>query len=303
MIIGQFEYIDNIEARYQASLPPNLTIHNASLEELLVARLLLGTLKVKNQTTNQIIIQKLNFGVHDYSLNNKISTKPIRDFLDVDLTLNDFDDYIAKAIRYGNKKLFRNLLLEITHYFFCKQNRNELNAFLHLYRALELISFCFPLYYASQSTNYHGTFDTLKKYFKESDSERTFFKNFVHSHLFRADNLLDIRLPISFDSSNPTLQKQYYQSFFKIKNQNNRDIEVIDSTEYSEVVINRRSLISLMISLRNRNFHLLEGDYNDNLKAEDLYDFNGFYKNFNDVFLNWISLIYFRILRKAIENR
>lgn len=300
--VGQFTFRDNLQARYVGSVPLAMQVSATSTEELIAFRLLLGTLKIEDTLTGKHIKQDINYSLNDFEKNSVISARVFRDFFEPDIEFADVENYIFNSVRHGNKRLFKNFLLEITHYFFCSAKGNELAGFLHIYRALELISYCFPLFYASKSKDYHGTFDTLKKFFKESDSERSFFKNFVHNHLFQNDPLLDIWLPIQFDNSNPILQEQYFKSFFKIQQQAKKDIEVLDYTNFSEVVLKRRGLISLMINIRNRNFHLLEGDYNQNLTTDELFDFNGFYKNFNQVFLNWLSLIFLKIFKKAIET-
>ncbi|WP_339865366.1 hypothetical protein [uncultured Algoriphagus sp.] len=301
MNVGRFEFIENVQARFVSTIPTILEIDGPAREELILVRLLTGTLKIKDQITGSQFVQKNNYSKTDYSENRVISMRPVRDCLDVGLSEVHLSQYITNSIHYGNKKLFKNFLLELSHFFLCKENNSHLSGFLHLYRSLEFISYCFPLFYASRSKDYHGTFNTLKGYFKGSDGERDFLKKFVNEHLFKTDPILDIQLHIPINAVNPILQKQFYDAFLKIQSQNRKQIELINSLPNYEIITNRKSLISIMISLRNRNFHLLEGDYNDNLTSEELYDFDGFYSNFNEIFLNWIALIYFKLLNKAVE--
>lgn len=301
MIVGRFEFIENIQSRYTSTIPVELSISSPAREELILVRLLTGTLKIKDQITGVEFNQKTNYSKTDRCINSVVSMRPIRECLDSGLTIPDLGQYIINSTRYGNKKLFKNFLLELSHYFLCKEKEQHLAGFLHLYRSLEFISYCFPLFYASRSKDYHGTFNTLKSYFSGADGERNFLKKFVNDHLFKDDPLLDIHLPIQISGINSILQQQFYDAFHKIQAQEPRNIELINSIPYYEITTKRRSLISVIISLRNRNFHLLEGDYNKNMTTEELHDFDGFYLNFNDIFMNWIALIYFRLLNKAIE--
>jgi hypothetical protein len=301
MRVGRFTFHENIQNRYLGALPANLRVVPGAnaIEELVLLRLLIGTIKIEDSLSGNVIEQRENYSLTDFATNRVISTKPIKATLD-SLTLVDLSNYITKSVRHGNKKLFRSLLLEISNYFLCKSRMENVSAFLHLYRALELISYCFPLYFASKATSYHNSYLALKDFFKGAEGERDFFNKFVNNNLFMGDPLLDIHLRINFDNSDPVLQKQYFDSFMKMHRQNSK-IVIVNNSPNDFVTTSRRSLISLIITLRNRTFHLLEGDYNDNITAEELYDFNGFYNNFNDNLLNWISVIYFKILLKAVD--
>jgi hypothetical protein len=302
MTVGNYQFFDLISSRYSSNLSTQLQIQGRVNEELILPRLLSGTLGLKNLTDGTYIKQQINYTLLDFQRNRVVSTKPIREFLESGNKISDFEKYLQNSIHFGNKKLFRKFLLELSNYFHCTSKNKNVSGFLHLYRSLELISYCFPLYYASRNTDYHGSFILLKSFFNKTDGERDFFKQFVNNHLFRSDPILDIRLPIKINGPNGQLKEQYFNSFMKIYRQYQRSIELLDNTPYDEIVTKRRSLIPLIIALRNRTFHLLEGDFNDNLTCEEIFDLDGFFKNFNDTFLNWIALIYIKILNSAIEQ-
>lgn len=301
MIVGRFQFLENIQPRFISKIPASLALQEPAREELILVRLLTGTLKIKDQIFGKEFNQKINYSEIDYKTNRVVSMKPVLGCLDSGLTETDLGKYINNSVKYGNKKLFKNFLLEISNYLTCKENNSHLVGFLHLYRSLEFISYCFPLFYASNSRDYHGTFNTLKDYFKGVDGERNFLRNFVNDHLFNKDPVLDLQLKINITGKNIDLQKQFYNVLLKIQSQNSKNIRLLNNFPNYQIVTDRRSIISLIISLRNRSFHLLEGDYNDNLTTDELHDFDGFYSNLNDIFLNWITLIYFKLLNKAVE--
>lgn len=216
------------------------------------------------------------------------------------IPLSKVEKYFKTSITRGNKIFFRNLLLEISNYFYQKNKKSYATAFLHLYRSLELISYCFPLHYASNAKSYEKTYNSLKEYFTKADGgELSFFRVFVNEHLFNGDVLLDINLPIKLSAPKPILQTQYYNAILKLSNAN-KNITLKSSNPNSEIVITRRGLISLTIDLRNRYFHLLTGDHNNNFSSSELAEIDHFYFQVNDIILNWISIIYLQILSESI---
>lgn len=156
------------------------------------------------------------------------------------------------------------------------------------------------MFYASKSTSYEKTFVSLKEYFAKADGERPFFKKFVHDHLFKADLRLDQTLPIKITAPKAELQQQYFDALKRLCD-TNANIDVKSSTPNTEIVISRRGLTSLIIDLRNRYFHLLTGDFNDNFSSGELAEIDQYFVLVNDIILNWLSVIYFQILRKTIN--
>ncbi len=299
----QFKYKECLPERSIKALPEYLLVKDSSNDEILLLRILTGTLNIKNVTNGKKIEQRNNYSKFDFETNNRLSAKIILDvFKRESVQLSLVKTYYNKCFKYGNRSLFKNLLNELTNYFYQKEMKCDALAFLHLYRTVELISYCFPLHFASKSTSYEKTYSKLKEYFTKNDSELSFFKTFVNEHLFKGNpTILDIHLPISINGQNPTLQELYFEALKKLCN-DNKGINLVSSTPYSEIIITRRSLTSLTYDLRNRYFHFLTGDYNHNFSSGELPEINYFYRNLNDIILNWVAQIYFEILLSTIDQ-
>lgn len=299
----QFKYKECLPNRSVNALPNYLVVKHNSNDEVLLLRLLTGTLEIQNVTSGKTFNQRINYSKFDFEANSILSAKIIIDvFKNESIRLPLVETYYKNCFRYGNRALFKNLLLELTNYFHQKEVKSDALAFLHLYRAVELISYCFPLYFASKSSSYEKTYTSLKEFFTKVDSELNFFKKFVNEHLFKNDTtILDIHLSIPINAPNPILQEHYFKAIKKLC-ENNNSINLISSTPFSEIVITRRSLTSLIYDLRNRYFHLLTGDFNHNFSSGELPEINYFYRNVNDKIMNWITQIYFEILLTTIDE-
>lgn len=299
----QFSFEEIIKAKKPSKyIFLNLNTNN---EELILFRLITGTIKIKNNLSGIIANHKINYCIQDYAPWGTLSRKSIINFLISEgIDLDKMNLYYSKSITFGNKKFYRSILLEFSNFLYQKQRQSHATAFLHLYRIIELISYSFPLVYSSRATSFEKTFNSLKEYFNKVDSELNFFKQFVNGHLFK-DNaaLLDIELKIKISAPNTDLQQQYFNAIKKLCESNAKNIPISSSTNYSEINITRRGLTSLIYDLRNRYFHLLTGGYNNNFDSNDIMEVDIFYQNVNDIICNWIGLIYMEVMKSSYENQ
>lgn len=299
----QFKFIECLSKRSLNALPAIFIINKNQNAEVLLLRLLTGSLDFENNINKLKISQRENYTLTDYIENSRISAKLIIDVFKLNgqnIKFSKVENYYKYCINRGNKIFFDNLLLEFCNYFYQTKRENHSTAFLHLYRATELISFCFPLHFASKSKSYKSTYNSLKEFFTKTDGELSFFKQFVNNHLFKGNSILDIDLDIHIKQSNSLLQEQYFNAIKKLCDKNN-NITVKHTTPNSKISISRRGLTCLIMDLRNRYFHLLSGDFNDNFSSSELAEVDLFYKNVNKNIINWLSLIYIEILLNTIE--
>ena len=299
----QFNFSECLNVKSCNALQEYLRVKRNQSSEVILLRLLTGTLDFENTVNNTKISQRTNYTKVDYEINKRISAKLINQVFTIDsnkISETNIKEYYINSIKRGNKIFFDNLLLEFCNYFYQNQKGSHATAFLHLYRATELISYCFPLHFAAKSKSYKSTFNSLKEFFTKTEGELSFFKKFVNEHLFKDNPIIDLDLSIKITERNDELKKQYFRALKKLCD-NNKSIIVKSETLNSEIVITRRGLTSLIIDLRNRYFHLLSGDYNDNFSSSDLSEIDLFYKKTNNIILNWLSIIYTEILINTIE--
>jgi hypothetical protein len=299
----QFTFTECLNEKSLNALPEFLQIKKNQSAEVILLRLLTGTLDLENTVNKLKISQRLNFSEVDFVTNSRISAKIIKDVFVIDskhIKKDKIEEYYKNSIKRGNKLFFENLLLEFCNFFYQTKKESHATAFLHLYRSTELISYCFPLHFATKSKSYKSTFNSLKDFFTKTDGELSFFKNFVNNHLFNDNPILDLDLNIKISESNQKLKEQYFKAIKKLCD-NNKNIHIKSETLNNEIIINRKGLTSLIIDLRNRYFHLLSGDYSDNFSSSDLSEIDLFYKNVNNIIMNWLSIIYIEILINTIE--
>lgn len=182
----QFKYKECLSNRSVNALPNYLVVKNNSNDEVLLLRLFTGTLEIQNVTSGKKFTQRINYSKFDFETNNILSAKIILDvFKSGSIRLSLVENYYKNCFKYGNRTLFKNLLLELTNYFYQKEIKSEALAFLHLYRAIELVSYCFPLYFASKSSSYERTYSSLKEFFNKVEGELNFLKNLSMSTYLR----------------------------------------------------------------------------------------------------------------------
>ena len=71
---------------------------------------------------------------------------------------------------------------------------------------------------------------------------------------------------------------------------------------HHQIVISRRFLLSFIVNLRNRYFHLASGGYNENISSRQLSESDIFFEIINDIGMNWVAQIYLEILILSVED-
>ena len=293
MKVGIYLYEDLIQNRFQRFLKPEFVLNNTIPNESLVIRLLLGLSSFTNTITSTKFDQMFNYsdlGIGDNRILHSISTKIIKNCFEPEVKINLVCDYL-KETKILNKVFFENLLIEITSYFQRSQEGSHTTAFLHLYRIIEFISYSFPLIYASISREYYGSFNRMKNYFDKAKNELLFFDNFLND-LLGGKNLLESHLEINFNSFDSDLNKNHFRIIKSILN-NEMIIEEVQDTSIS---IKYEHLLFLTINLRNRYFHFAVGGQR-NIRTAEIYESDLFFQLINEDVMNWISVIYFEILK------
>jgi len=292
--IPVYNFYENIEPRYFRYLPNFLAFSNPLSEETLVIRLLLGTLKIEHISSGTIIDQTLNYSRIGVISNSPISTRVFRRLFNNPDKLRKLNKHLDET-KHINKAFFKELLNEFSSYFYQTKKGAHTTAFLHLYRITEYISYSFPLIYASISREYYGTFDKLKNYFSNANSELKFFNSFVNV-LFN-DDTGDNLATIEMQSLNQDINKSHYLIIKKYLTDDDLD----GGTPYSDITTYYKCLLKLTIDLRNRYFHFAMGKQK-NIKSTEIIESDLFYQSVNSLVLNWISVIYFEILKQTMNK-
>jgi hypothetical protein len=270
-------------------LPPIMHIGVTPIYyKVALIRLLTGTLNIRCNLNNKVIKQRVNYSQLLYSQNRRISSNTIKKAIQP-FKLKDLSSHLLSN-RSKNFNFYKELFVEFSNYFLRKDENNHIAAFLHLYRILESIAYCFPLIWAARASDYVGTYNQLKTYFDgPKTGELKFFKRFIDDVL--EETLQNTQVTLYINSVHPDWQKKYYQSI----NRNIPQNDVVSYTEYSEITVKFCCITELVINLRNQYFHFLTGNGN-NFNSDDIAESNEFFNIINEVATNWLAVIFFEIL-------
>jgi hypothetical protein len=292
--MANYSYHECIDNRFLRHLKPQFNFANALSNEAILIRLLVGTVRVTNLYSTDSFDQHNNYSILGKPVNYPVSTKPITKCLYPEYDIDDICLYIDQT-RFVNNEFYLHLLEEISSYFYKKSKASHTICFLHLYRALEYISYSFPLIYASISREYYGSFNKLKNYFDASKSELLFFDEFTRKLL--DPGLLQTPLTFNFNTLSPNINKNHFQIIKRILTSDNIDNEVANVS----ITTTYQHLLKLAIDLRNRYFHFAVGGQR-NIRSTEIIENDVFFLLINEELLNWISVIYFEILGAAIDK-
>lgn len=263
-----------------------------STEEAALIRLLLGTASIFHYKSEARWWQSKNYsilGAPEAEISSANGLKKLLKSVDID------DKKLNTYLRHSLKQrtYYKEILLEIVHFFHRNNNDEGCVAFLHLYRFLERISYAFPLTYSITTEDYKGTYDSLKDFFGEGKGELGFFSKFIGAVIEK--DLQDSTSTIKFNFSS---EKENEVAIGIIR----RCIKDADikSDASGEIEVYNRSLMSLIVNLRNRFFHFNSGQAG-NITLIELPDPDRFFQEVNSVCLGWLSVIYFSVLKKKVE--
>lgn len=290
---GIYIYEDSLNNIKNDNLPSQLVISERTSNEAILIRLLCGTLKIKYFIEeDQIEIkQNNNYSVPGIIKNSTFKNKIIKNFFSFENYRNLEKKTIDKYINLNRKNHFvhEELLSELTGAIIWIKN-SPIESFVHIYRSLEFISYSFPLIYASKSMDYRGSYEKLKKFMSgDSDGELKFFKIFLNE-LFRDNILLDYEFDIPFIGNNVNFIKEELQKIIT------KNYYAFDGGTMKIRFVN---MVDLLITLRNRYFHMLAGKGTDNF-YDIRYDKREIFYVVNPVFINWITMIYKEIVDYSV---
>lgn len=291
-----FRFRDSIPSNYKTALPVYFHVNNKTTYDVILIRLLTSTIDIIDNRDRKIIKLKKNYTTFPYFMVARKSGKQIKSSLSP-FSFKDFARFSAKF--YGrNLNFYFNLLQELTHYFVYTEKNQHQAAFVNLYRALEYISYSFPLIHASHFSNFNGSFEAFRSYFTdEKTSELKFFETFV-TKLFQGTSYLTITTTFNFIYSDEVIANNCYDAFYSLlKPQEWASADGFNST----LEVENKFILRLLKNTRNKYFHFAIGGQR-NLQNTDLKDPEVFFKCINEQFLNWMAFIFTTILKDNLDN-
>ncbi|MCI8370805.1 MAG: hypothetical protein HFI75_00120 [Lachnospiraceae bacterium] len=286
---GIFIYEDQLSEINEAALPAELKISERASNEAVLIRLLCGTLNIHYFCGEQEIWteQKINYSIPGNIVNDIFKNKIIKEFFSFEHYRKIEKSSIDKYLNFNRRNHFihEELLSELTNAIIWLKD-SPIESFVHIYRTLEFISYSFPLIYASKLMDYRGSYEKLKKFMSgDSDGELKFLKTFL-KELFKNNILFEYEFDILFMSDNLDLIQGELQRVIP----NNYYIFEGDTMK-----IRFANVADLLITLKNRYFHMLVGKGTENF-YDIRYDKRELFYAVNPIFINWLTMIYKEIV-------
>ena len=296
-----FIYSDDLAHEGCEDIPNSLKLDGCSLEALTL-RLFLGRIHLQKVNASRWVKQYNNYTVLPYKRVNKLSYKIFDTILGVDSLRDEEEKRICDryfSINRRNVYVHERILNEISWYFWTEKS-SPMEGFVHLYRCFEFISYSFPMIYAATSRNYKGTYDNLKKFMDGKDTgEIKFFRNFQES-LFQSENMiLEFKFDINIRSEN---LEEIRIELRKILDEGRIRYALDENADFQTDVLTLefKDVISLLLQMRNRYFHMLSGSGQHNFDGIG-YDISDLFRAVNAYIVNWIAVIFGKIVQSGYE--
>ena len=290
----RFDAIEAMPTSSLTLLPVSLHVVASPLYyKSLLIRLLTGTINIQCNNTGIVIRQRNDYSILGIRKNIRISSKIISDSISP-YSLSELDSHIISTIGQ-NHKFYRELFFEFCNFFYQKQANNPIASFLHLYRVLERIAYCFPLIWASNTKDYEGTFNKLKQYFSDPKTgELGVLKMFIKGFIDKT--LLDAPFTLNIISRHIGWSDDYYKTL-----KDNIDAnEIISCTPNNIITAKYSCILDLVVTVRNRYFHFLSGA-NKSFDSQNIADPNEFFLIINEIIINWFTVIIFKVLEHEMR--
>lgn len=266
-----------------------------------VLRTLIGSVSIEHCFIGTQFTQNIDYLSKVYEFKPDVSIqKRLVNYISEDLTLEDarrffFD--IPYSIR--NKDFFQRFENEVVNYLYYQNKQSFTTAYVYIYRILELISFSFPLIYASKTYDFKHTFNALKEFYENNkganNGELGFLKSAVYA-MFKDHDFLTTSVDIELDFEDEETQSIIYNAIYNVTKP---DFYHTDTIDNRRLAIKFGEVSSFIASLRNRFFHLFNrGD--KNLESSDLIDSDMFFSKINDPLFGWLSVLYLEVIRFSI---
>lgn len=296
-----FELIEN-PVEGQSEVTERFHLSDSTPSNYNILRLMIGGVAVTNLVTEDRNSFNKNYLALYYNFENDINLEAnLAQILNESIDVDDLAEFFfTRKYNLKNKEFFKRLENEFCNFLTYQSKGSYTTAFIFLYRILEVVSYSFPLIYASKTYDFKHTYSKLKDIFQSnsgnSNGELGFFKSaikvmFENSDLFNTS--IDIILEDEFEKNK--------KIFTAIKSVCDEKFFHTDTIENDKISICFGEVSSFIITLRNRFFHLFNrGD--KNLESIEVIDPDYLFHKINEPLFTWICVIYVEINKFLLEE-
>lgn len=293
-----------IEENEAASVSPSqaFTLKGESPANFKLLRLILGGVKVTNLDTEEVTLINKNHLSLYYEFDSGISFEDnICQILNESISADDLNRFFYDIkFKLKNKEFFNRLENEFCNFLTYQEKGSYTTAFIFLYRILEVISFSFPLIYASKTYDFKHTYSKLKEIFDSNSGNQKGELGFLKSAIkvmFDSSDLYETSVDIDLNDEFEKNQKIYKA----VKSVCKESLFHQDTVVNSKIAIPFGDVSSFIIIMRNRFFHLFNrGD--KNLESIEIIDPDYFFSKLNEPLFGWLCVIYVEINKFLLEE-
>lgn len=269
-----------------------------------VLRLITGSVQITNLYMQTAVDIEKNFLADNYEYNSGLSFEVnLSEILSEEIDTGDLKEFFfQRKYNLKNKDFFERLECEFCNFLIYDSKGSYTTAFTFLYRILELISFSFPLIYASKTYDFKGTYSKLKEIFEanagSSKGELGFFKSAIKV-MFSDSAFMETSVDILLDDERFENNERFYKVIKSVVT--GSVVFHANTVENAKISISFGEVASFIIIIRNKFFHLFNrGD--KNLDSIDIMDPDYFFSKMNRPLFSWICVVYVEIIRFVFEE-
>jgi hypothetical protein len=267
-------------------------------------RLMSGSCSITNLNSDVTVSPNQNYFFSDFRENPEQDLAFLDNF-EEDITLQDYESHVSGK-GFSNRKFYKSLLAELCGAVFNEAIDSHTAAFVHLYRAYEHLSYAFPMIYAAKTDNYIGTFENLRKWISNSDSdgnvgELRFHKSFV-STLFHGLPELSSTIDIHIQSRDEYKEAIFEGLAIKVLGWKRPEHYTGATTRPDKLSISFSDFHSFIVNLRNRYFHY-SNSRSDNIVLEEIVESDLLFSFVNKAGMNYITTIFNGVVGHQMEAR
>lgn len=294
-----FKYSECFTARTLERIPEKLKIKGTNDPEMLIiVRLLSGAIKLEHTSSSKLMHQKDNYFSADYKGYSQSWDRRFPELIAENYNSQLFSNFLDTT-KHRNRSFYKNILSELSYFFYYQSKGIHSSSFVYLYRALEHVSYAFPLIYVSKTDDFSRTYIFLKELMSgnKDTGELGFFKSFIKT-VYKDDPIFEssVDFPILLDT-----ESEQKKAFDLLKGLCKGDM-IADSTDNPRVLsIKYTEVGSFIITIRNRFFHYMNGGAK-NIESSSIADIDILFSLINKRCLYWFSTVFLAVIsHNALE--
>ncbi|WP_299372821.1 hypothetical protein [uncultured Tateyamaria sp.] len=259
-------------------------------------RLLAGSMDIEEKASGKTIkFRHCNLSVSPRRLGSNTIDKLVDLLFDGDLSKSDAATYLTKS-NTQNREFWEELRAEICFCLVAQKRGDHVEAFLHFYRILELVSVALPLIYATKFSDFRKSVQFIKSLSKnDRDQDLSILKYFAEEVSNGGSVFSSLEIDFTFDGLDSSVRDHMKTQLDSFVLSDAKILHTWFPTPTDGVSIKFKSIPSFIVSCRNRLFH--NALSNENFKLDKMQGAKALCSVLVGPGLHWFALMVSEILK------